>query len=283
VQTLTSNSALSAWHFAAGPCTFVPTMGALHEGHASLIRQGSKLAKDRGFSGGCVVSIFVNPTQFNDPKDLDRYPRTLEADLAICKASGASAVYAPGVDDIYPPASPIPTPALPQVATTPGLEDAHRPGHFAGVIQVVHRLFSLVRPTAAIFGEKDWQQLQVIRAMTLRDLPSIEIIPGETIRESDGLAMSSRNRFLSAQDRERGLSLSRALRAASLERTPDAAESAMRQILTSGGVEIEYAVVREAHSLLRTASNPSTTPWRALIAARVGPVRLIDNMPWPAA
>lgn len=281
MQTLTSNAALAAWHAAAGPCTFVPTMGALHEGHASLIRQAAQLARDRQLQGRCVVSIFVNPTQFNDPKDLERYPRTLDADLAICQAAGASAVYAPSVEDIYPPAPATPPPPLPAVATTPGLEDAHRPGHFAGVVQVVHRLFTLVRPRMAIFGEKDWQQLQVIRAMTQRDLPSIEIVPGKTIREPDGLAMSSRNRFLSPHDRVRGLSLSRALAAASTEATPDAAEHAMRRVLQSAGVDIEYAVVREGHTLLRTDSDPDTTPWRALIAARVGSVRLIDNAPWP--
>ncbi len=260
-------------------------MGALHEGHASLVRQAAALARAQSLPAGCVVSIFVNPTQFNDPGDLARYPRTLDADLALCHAAGASAVYAPAVHDIYPPGETVETPPLPAVASTPGLEDARRPGHFAGVCQVVLRLLRLVDPAAAVFGEKDWQQLQVITAMAATHHPSTRIIPGPTVREPDGLAMSSRNRFLSSDDRRRGLSLSQALTAAAQCADPAAAEAAMRGILDAAGVITEYAVVREASSLLPLpAPSPSTsTRGRALIAARVGSVRLIDNAPWPAA
>jgi pantoate--beta-alanine ligase len=160
------NTALAAFR-AAHPrgSGFVPTMGALHEGHAELIRRAATIARERGLAAGCSVSIFVNPTQFDDKKDFDRYPQTLAADLALCEAAGAACVYAPRVLDIYPPDAPIPVPALPGVATSPQLEDAFRPGHFAGVCQVVARLFDLVRPAIAVFGEKDWQQLQVVGPM----------------------------------------------------------------------------------------------------------------------
>ncbi len=260
-------------------------MGALHEGHASLIRSAAEISilSQRAHKKPtcCLVSIFVNPTQFNDPKDLARYPRTLEADLALCKSAGASAVYSPSAEDIYPPGQTIETPPLPPVATQPGLEDAHRPGHFAGVAQVVLRLFRLTLPWAAIFGEKDWQQLRLISEMTLTHHPSSHIISADTIREPDGLAMSSRNRFLADSDRATALSLSRALRAAAEAPTPDAAEQTMRQVLDKAGASTEYAVIRDAGTLLRPAPDqPPPDHWRALIAARVGSVRLIDNAAW---
>jgi pantoate--beta-alanine ligase len=260
-----------------GTSVVVPTMGALHEGHASLIRAGAALARERGLSGGCVVTVFVNPTQFNEPSDFARYPRTLEADAAMCAAAGASVVFAPEVEEVYPKGAEVEVPPLPSQATRPGLEDRLRPGHFAGVCQVVLRLFRMVRPAAAMFGEKDWQQLQVVRAMTREQGLSIEIIGRETIREADGLAMSSRNRFLSLEDRARGLSLSRALRAASAERGVEAAEACMRAELAKERVEADYAVVRDAETL--EAWQPGRAG-RALIAARVGTVRLIDNATW---
>jgi pantoate--beta-alanine ligase len=252
-------------------------MGALHEGHAALIRQGAALAKERGLAG-CMVTIFVNPTQFNDPKDFARYPRVLDQDVKLCEAAGATLVFAPSPEEVYPPNEQVPVPPLPPVATQPKLEDAHRPGHFAGVCQVVARLFALTQPAAAIFGEKDWQQLQVIRAMTAGlDLP-IDVIPAPTIREEGGLALSSRNRFLSAEDRQRALALSRALRMANTARTPAAAESTMRKALAEPSITPDYAVVRDSQTLL--SPTPSTTAFRALIAASVGSVRLIDNSEW---
>jgi pantoate--beta-alanine ligase len=254
-------------------------MGALHEGHASLIRKAVAVAKDRNLDDGCVVSIFVNPTQFNEQADFTRYPKTIEADLSLCEAAGASVVYAPSVEDVYPTDEGVEVPPLPAVATRPSLEDALRPGHFAGVCQVVKRLFDLVRPLAAVFGEKDWQQLQVIRAMT-RDLRyPIDIIAGETIREQGGLAMSSRNVFLSPEDRQRALAISQALCESWSAKTPADAERLMRSELDKRGLAVEYAVVRHAESLEPAASGPH----RALIAARMGSVRLIDNSEWRPA
>jgi pantoate--beta-alanine ligase len=262
------------------PYVLVPTMGALHEGHAALIRQGAAIAKDHSFPGGCLVTIFVNPTQFNDPADFARYPRVLADDLRLCEAAGAAAVFAPAPDEVYPHNAKIPVPPLPDVATQPHLEDAHRPGHFAGVCQVVARLFDLTHPAAAIFGEKDWQQLQVIRAMTAQLNLPIDIIPAPTIREEGGLAMSSRNRFLSPEDRQRGLAISRALRMACTANTPDDAESLMRKVLGEQSITPDYAVVREAHTLIRPTRPTATVSWRSLIAAKVGTVRLIDNAAW---
>ncbi len=275
MQLITSESELVTF---AG-CAFVPTMGALHAGHRRLIEAAAERSRGRG-GPGVVVSVFVNPTQFNDPRDLERYPRTLEADVEVCRDAGASAVFAPGVEDIYPPKIASPPPPLPRVATEPLLEDAHRPGHFAGVCQVVKRLFELVRPREALFGEKDWQQLQVIRAMTLEQGLGVEIVPVATVREADGLAMSSRNVFLSESDRGAARSLSRALCDACAERIPRRAEDRMRAVMSVAGAEVEYAVVRNAATLLPLTPGEDGEA-RALVAARVGAVRLIDNAPWP--
>lgn len=259
----------------AGEIVLIPTMGALHAGHESLVRHGAEMAKGRG---ACVVWIFVNPTQFNDPADYARYPKTLHADLALCRRAGAQAVFAPQASEIYPKDSAVRVPSLPAVATAPQLEDRHRPGHFAGVCQVVLRFFELVRPRAAVFGEKDWQQLQVVRAMTEREMPETRIEPMPTVRDPDGLAMSSRNRFLDEAERTRALAISRALRAAADVPGVQAAEETMRRVLVESGIEPEYAVVRDGRTLLAPAAGPK----RALIAARVGSVRLIDNAAWPA-
>lgn len=282
-----------------GEFVLVPTMGALHEGHAALIRLGA--ARARAMSAAqsdappaSIVSIFVNPTQFDDPRDFARYPRVLQADVALCEAAGATAVFAPGVETMYPPGVDVPVPPLPAVATEPALEDAHRPGHFRGVCQVVRRLFDMVRPVAAVFGEKDWQQLQVIRAMTAAEGLNVEIVAGPTVREANGLAMSSRNVFLTAEERERAGAVYRALREASAlrlsespsrassSRQPDrqtAAEDMMRGVLESAGIEVEYATIRDAQHLMRIPDDDAS-PRRALIAGRLGSVRLIDNAAW---
>lgn len=278
MRLLSSSSGLR--EFTGG--VFVPTMGALHEGHAALIRRAREIASSRGLPG-VVVSVFVNPTQFNDPMDFERYPRTLEADLRLCEQAGASAVYAPPVEEIYPPGAADMTPALPEVATEPGLEDAHRPGHFAGVCRVCRRLFELVEPRAAVFGEKDWQQLAVIRAM-VQDLGAgllgggLEIIGHPTVRESDGVAMSSRNRLLTPNHRRRAAALSRALAEAGGCSDAVEAERAGRAVLLANRIVPEYLVVRDAATLraVRTGA-----PARALVAAKVGDVRLIDNAEWP--
>lgn len=276
MQVLTTPQELDAWKSAHPGSAFVPTMGALHAGHAALVTQAAATGRPT------IVSVFVNPTQFNEKADFDRYPKTLDADAAICHAAGAVAVWAPTVADIYPGGTAAGIVMLPKVAIEPRLEDAMRPGHFAGVCQVVKRLFELVRPAVAVFGEKDWQQLCVITAMVddFRGAggPWPEIQRGVTVRETDGLAMSSRNRFLTAEDRTRGLAISRALRAAVAMGTraePAGVEETMRRTLAEAGIEPEYAVVRDAVTL--TAPKVGE-PVRRLIAARVGAVRLIDNM-----
>ena len=251
----------------------VPTMGALHDGHAALVRRAVSDAPTRP----CIVTVFVNPTQFDDPSDFARYPRTLDADAALCAAAGALCVFAPAVGEVYPPALSLDDTPIPAVATSPRLEDAHRPGHFDGVCRVVRRLFDLTRPDVAYFGEKDWQQLEVVRAMTAALSMPIEIIGVPTVRAPDGLAMSSRNRFLTPDERARATCLRRALDAANEQAAPAAAEAAMAALLRAAGARIDYAVVRDASTLL--APMPRA-PCRAVIAARLGAVRLLDNAPW---
>lgn len=262
-------------------CVLVPTMGALHAGHASLIAAAVRRARIEGVPS--ALSIFVNPTQFNDPEDFKRYPDRLNEDIALCEASDVDIVFHPCVAVVYPPdedvTSNIP---IPDIASKPGLEDLHRPGHFAGVCQVVSRLFDLCQPSAAVFGEKDWQQLQCVRNMSKLQKRDLQIIPAETIREPTGLAMSSRNLNLSEDARTKAIAISQALFACSSVSTPEQGESLMREMLLSAGIEPEYAAIRPADSLLPLAdpaTNPST-PCRALIAAKVGGVRLIDNAPW---
>lgn len=256
---------------------FVPTMGALHAGHAALVRRAAELAAERG-GAPVVVSIFVNPTQFAPNEDFTRYPRTLEADLELAGEAGATVAFVPRVEEMYPPGETVMTPPLPPTATEPKLEDAFRPTHFAGVCQVVARLFDLVRPRAAVFGEKDYQQLRVITQMVERAggrWGELRIVPHETVREQDGLAMSSRNRYLKVEERERALALSRALRGVSLGMGVAEAESMMRAMLESAGLKVDYAVVRDEATLGPVEEmRPGA---RALIAARLGEVRLIDN------
>lgn len=260
----------------------VPTMGALHEGHLSLIRRGAEIAQERKLPGGCVPTVFVNPTQFGERADFDRYPRVEKDDARLAQEAGASAVFVPSVDTVYPDNVDVPVGDLPPQAREPGLEDAHRPGHFEGVVQVVRRLFELVKPRAAVFGEKDWQQLQVVRAMTEAEGLGVDVIGMPTVREPDGVAMSSRNRFLAPADRERASAIPLALEAAARMPTPDEAETRMREVLTSAGLtRIDYAVVRDAATLMAPARG---RPCRALIVVRLGEggnvVRLLDNAPW---
>jgi len=250
-------------------------MGALHSGHGTLVREAAAVAKERGSS--VIVSIFVNPTQFNDLADFSRYPKTFNYDTELCQSAGADCVYAPRLEDVYPNDPDPQHIALPLQATQPKLEDSMRPGHFAGVCQVVARLFRLVKPAAALFGEKDWQQLQVIQAMTASLALPIEILPVATVREPDGLAMSSRNRFLSSDDHRRGLALSLALCECQRGRSPAEAEDIMLQVLRAEAIDPDYAVVRDAQTLLAPLS---PGPYRAIIAAKVGNVRLLDNAAW---
>lgn len=262
-------------------CVLVPTMGALHGGHASLIQAAVRRARIEGVPS--AVSIFVNPKQFNDPKDFDSYPDRMTDDLAMCEDAGVDIVFHPSVDVVYPPGEDVTRDVIiPDVASKPGLEDTYRPGHFDGVCKVVSRLFDLCVPSAAVFGEKDWQQLQCVRTMSKLQGRDLQIIPAETVREESGLAMSSRNLNLSPEARDQAVAISKALFAASDMPTPAQAESLMREMLHTGGIDPEYAAVRPADSLmpLRDPLAPVRTPCRALIAAKVGGVRLIDNAPW---
>lgn len=259
---------------------FVPTMGALHMGHVALIKRAVELAQaNRNPPALVVVSIFVNPTQFGPNEDYTRYPRTLDADVAAANAAGADIVFAPSVGEVYPSkgANDFLRMNLPDEATRPRLEDAHRPTHFAGVCQVVARLFDFVQPASAIFGEKDYQQLLVIKAMVEAQRnrwPGLEIIAHPTVREADGLAMSSRNAYLDDKQRQSALGLSRALKLAN-DLGINRAESAMREVLRLHNLAIDYAVVRDGETLMPVVSGER--PLRALIAARVGNVRLIDS------
>ena len=274
MDVLKTNEAMRAARArVAGRLAFVPTMGALHEGHLSLVRRARELADV------VAVSIFVNPTQFSAGEDLDKYPRPLERDLDLCRAEGASLVYNPEPAEVYPPHEPEVIIDVPQLAAD--LEGARRPGHFVGVCRVVAKLFGIVQPDVACFGMKDYQQLRVIEAMTVGLCLPIDIEPCPTVREPDGLAMSSRNAYLSAEDRPRALCLSKALREAQQmieagESEPAVVEHAMRQVLEAHRAEVDYAVVRHAGTLL--SLDAITQPVVCLIAARVGKVRLIDNM-----
>jgi pantoate--beta-alanine ligase len=254
----------------------VPTMGALHEGHASLIR----VARDRVGTGPLVVSIFVNPLQFGAGEDLERYPRTLEADLDICKAEGVDIVFAPSVDEVYPGGEPT-------VTIQPGpladvLEGRVRPGHFRGVLTVVAKLFGLVRPDVAVFGEKDYQQLALIRRMAGDLCMGVDVVGAETAREESGLALSSRNRYLDADQRERALALFRALNRAR-KHGPEGAEAALAnaraELRSAHGVDLDYLVITTRDLDDLPADPTPGTEARVLIAARVGSTRLIDNMP----
>ena len=260
-------------------CVLVPTMGALHTGHGSLIEAAVRSAKIEGVPS--AVSIFVNPKQFNEQADFDKYPNRMADDLEMCEAAGVDFVFNPAVDVVYPPGvDVISNVQIPEIASKPGLEDLYRPGHFAGVCQVVSRLFDLCNPSAAVFGEKDWQQLACIRAMSNQQRRDLVVIPAQTVREDSGLAMSSRNLNLSDDARIQAKAISQALFAASQCHQIDQGERLMHEMLASGGITPEYAVIRDAKSLMPADQSHFIGPCRALIAAKVGGVRLIDNAPW---
>lgn len=255
----------------------VMTMGALHDGHAALIRA----ARHRvGAAGRIIVTDFVNPTQFGAGEDFDRYPRTLEADIAVCEAAGADIVFAPSVEDVYGTSDLSTLDSQVQIEPSPlgdELEGASRPGHFRGVLTVVGKLMHLTSPDLALFGEKDYQQLTLITAM-VRDLRfPIEVVPVETVREADGLAMSSRNRYLSDAERATASLIPQALRAviAAGSLGESAAVKAGLDVLAADpSIDLDYLVIRD----LDLSAAPTTGPARVLIAARVGSTRLLDNM-----
>jgi len=269
---------LDAYHerFGAG-AVLVPTMGALHGGHTALMKIAAQAARSIPGCPGVVSTIFVNPTQFNDPKDLERYPRDLERDALIAFGAGTDVVLAPDADEVYPPGETIEAPDLPPVADGVGLEDAARPGFLKGVGQVCHRLFGLIEPAAAVFGEKDWQQLLMVEHLAERMHPGLRIIRGPTVREPDGLAMASRNRLLTAEERERAAGVPRAIEAACAERDADKAEAAAMAGVRSAGLDLEYARVVDAATCGPVKPGE---PARIFIAARAGTTRLIDNHPW---
>lgn len=253
----------------------VPTMGALHEGHANLVRLARRRAGPRGF---VIASVFVNPTQFNQRSDFARYPRTLAADATLCRAAGADLVFAPSAAAMYPP--PFTTWVHEEALSLP-LCGAHRPGHFRGVCTVVLKLFNLVRPTEAIFGLKDYQQVMVLRRM-VRDLNvPVRVVCAPTVRERDGLAMSSRNRRLSARGRRLATLLNGALDFARWsflrgERRPARLLAEIRRLLRVPGLRVEYLeLVRPAD--LRPSRRATRGDTLAL-AAWVEGVRLIDHV-----
>ncbi|MDO9457187.1 pantoate--beta-alanine ligase [Nocardioides sp.] len=268
--------ALTASRRAGERVGFVPTMGALHAGHASLMDR----ARAEVGAGPVVVSVFVNPLQFGPGEDLDRYPRTLDADLEVCGEQGVDLVLAPAVDEVYPAWPPA-------VTVDPGplgsvLDGASRPGHFAGVLTVVAKLFGLVRPDVAVFGQKDYQQLVLIRRMSADLCLGVDVVGAETVREPDGLALSSRNRYLDAEQRQAALALSRALRAAaeaSSYGVAAALDSARAELRAAPGVDLDYLEIT-LPDLSPVPDEPAPgTEARALVAGRVGSTRLIDNVP----
>ena len=253
---------------------FVPTMGALHEGHLALVRHA------RSVADVAVVSIFVNPTQFGPQEDLARYPRDLDGDLTLLATVPTDHVLAPSVDAVYPEGHAT---TVHVAGLADGLCGPLRPGHFDGVAIVVAKLFSMVGPCKAVFGRKDFQQLQVIRRMTADlDLP-VEVVGRPTIREPDGLAMSSRNRYLSPADRERATALVEGLRAAATafaagERRPAELERLVRDRLAGRVDRIDYVFVGDPETLHPyPGAIPAGCTALAAIAAFVGPTRLIDN------
>lgn len=253
----------------------VPTMGALHEGHASLVK---KSVKDNDVT---VVSVFVNPTQFNDPKDLSSYPRDIEADCKLLEEVGADYVFTPSVKEMYP------TPdtrhfEFPPISTV--MEGAHRPGHFNGVCQVVSRLFYITRPDKAYFGEKDWQQIAVVKAMVRSLNLNVKIVECPIIRDTDGLARSSRNALLSADEREIAPNIFKALKE-SIEYSKkhninETHDYVVEKINSVNGLEVEYFEIVDGNTLQRVSDWNDSEYIVGCITVYCGkrPVRLIDHI-----
>jgi pantoate--beta-alanine ligase len=266
-------SRLAEWRRAGETIGLVPTMGALHAGHISLVREAKRRA------ARTVMSIFVNPTQFAPGEDFSAYPRSLEADVAKFASAGGDLVFAPGTLQIYPPG--FATRLSMGGPAAAGLEDRFRPAHFAGVATIVAKLLNQCRPEAAIFGEKDYQQLKVVTRMA-RDLDfETKIIGAPTVREADGLAISSRNVYLPASGRAVAPSLYAALIRCAMDIKQgtefDAALDAARTTLATAGFAIDYIEARHAESLAPVTSL-AEGPVRLLAAAKLGKTRLIDNI-----
>jgi len=261
----------------------VPTMGALHEGHIALIEEAKKRAPH------VAVSIFVNPLQFGPKEDFTKYPRPIETDLIKCRAAGVDLVFQPTPEEIYPASGADVVVDLPQLTSV--LEGKHRPGHFKGVCQIVAKLFNIIKPDVAVFGKKDFQQLRVLGAMTEALNWPIQIVGVPTVREPDGLARSSRNQYLSAEERQRALAIPRALFAAADEvkhgvRQTNRLVATMQKILLDVGapgsvlgripVSIDYVAAVDPVTL--KPADSVDNPVVLAIAARVGLTRLIDNV-----
>lgn len=253
----------------------IPTMGALHEGHVSLIK---KSVKDNDIT---VVSIFLNPTQFNDKKDLERYPRDLKADCKLVEECGADMVFAPEVEDIYP----MPDMRhfeFPPITTV--MEGAHRPGHFNGVCQVVSRLFNIVRPNRAYFGEKDWQQIAVVKRLVKYINSDVQIVECPTVREEDGLAKSSRNSLLASDERAIAPKIYEALKNsveyAKTHTVQETHDKVIADINIVDGLDVEYFEIVDGDTLLNVDSWEASSYVVGCITVNCGkiPVRLIDHI-----
>lgn len=266
-------SFVSAHREAGRRIGFVPTMGALHSGHISLVKRALETCQV------CLVSVFVNPTQFNDPRDLETYPRTFEADRALLEEAGASAVFHPSVEVIYPEED---TRAFAVGRVAEVMEGAHRPGHFRGVMQVVSRLFDIVRPDVAFFGEKDFQQVAVIRAMCTLIGSPVEIVACPIVREPDGLALSSRNVRLTPQQRlmapmiHRVLQASRGLLAILSPR--EVAQWVIGTLDSLPELRVEYFQIVDSDSLEEIETWADSPRPYGCITVYCGEVRLIDNI-----
>ncbi|MGF1445707.1 MAG: pantoate--beta-alanine ligase [Pikeienuella sp.] len=270
---------VAGWRQAGARIALVPTMGALHQGHLSLVTAASARA-DR-----VVASIFVNPTQFGAGEDFTAYPRDESRDAAMLAQAGCALLFAPGVDEMYPAGfgTEVRVRGLTEV-----LCGAARPGHFDGVAQIVTKLLNQARADLAVFGEKDWQQLAVIRRLALDLDLGTEILGVPTLRDPDGLALSSRNRYLTATERSAAPTLYRAIaqaaEAIAAGAAPDLACAAARaRVATAGFAAVDYLECRDAESLTLVSAAPPTRPARVFAAARLGRARLIDNTPVPPA
>ncbi len=273
----TARSTADDWRDSGSSVGFVPTMGALHEGHRSLLRRA------RADADRVAASIFVNPLQFGESEDLEHYPRNESQDLELCEAEGVDLVWAPPVEEVYPLGVSLPHPEPGDVGDL--YEGAARPGHFSGVLQVVHRLFDVIGSCDAYFGEKDAQQLFLVRRMVAQEQLDVRIVACPTVREPDGLALSSRNAYLSPEEREQAGCLFLALteaaeRAKSGERDANMLVALMaREIGATPLARLDYAAVvdEETFSPIGVLDRPA----RAIVAARVPSTRLIDNLPLP--
>lgn len=257
-----------------GKVVLVPTMGALHHGHEALIRHASKIS---GTNGAVVVSIFVNPTQFGPKEDFNSYPRPLANDLARCKRAGADVVFIPSVDEMYAADASV---AVNESSLSTTLCGKSRPGHFTGVCTIVAKLFLATQATHAVFGEKDWQQLAIIRRMT-RDLHfPVSIEPFPTVREPDGLAASSRNAYLTTQERLLAPRIHAAmLKAAQLQKPQAIVHSCKTAISKIPGARIDYIEAVDSCTLAALSNRSSLG--RLAVAVFLGKARLIDNIPLP--